>query len=66
MAVGAVYGLAYPFFTNMIGIRNTEHITTVLPISIFIGAASGLLVGLLWRLFRYSANPEQEPNHQAS
>lgn len=50
-AVGAAYGLLYPFITDMVGLQDTEHMTTVLPISILIGGLCGVVVGLIWKYF---------------
>ena len=49
--VGAAYGILYPFITDMVGLQDTQHLTTVLAISIFVGAACGAVVGYLWKLF---------------
>ena len=51
MIVGAAYGILYPFITDMVGLQDTQHLTTVLAISIFVGAACGAVVGYLWKLF---------------
>ncbi len=50
-AIGAAYGLLYPFITDAVGLQDTQHLTTVLVISILVGAACGLVVGYLWKIF---------------
>ncbi|MEW6413073.1 MAG: hypothetical protein AB1483_11490 [Candidatus Zixiibacteriota bacterium] len=52
VAVGAAYGLLYPFITDAVGLQDTDHMTTVLPISVAVGALCGLVVGWLWNYFR--------------
>ncbi len=51
IAVGAAYGLIYPFLTDAVGLQDTDHMTTVLPISIAIGGLCGWVVGWLWKYF---------------
>lgn len=49
--VGAAYGLLYPFISDIVGHQDPRHLTTVLPISVVVGALCGLVVGSLWKHF---------------
>ena len=49
--IGAAYGLLYPFITDIVGLKDTEHLTTVMPISIAVGGLCGLVIGYLWKYF---------------
>lgn len=49
--IGAAYGLLYPFISDVVGLQDPQHMTTVLPISIVVGALCGLVVGSLWKYF---------------
>ena len=51
VAIGAAYGLIYPFFSDVVGLQDPKNITIILAISIVVGGLCGLAVGCLWKFF---------------
>lgn len=51
VAFGGAYGLLYPFITDIVGLKDTRHLTTVLVITILVGMLCGASVGLVWSYY---------------